>query len=211
MFGFLKKSLKGGGTPAPEPAAPANPAAPEAAPETLVAPPTAPARPAPAAAPAAAAEPDKKRSWMDRLRAGLSRTRDQIGGGLSSLFSRRKIDEELLEELETTLLMADCGVEATGHLLKEVSHAGGAVHLVHRADLVPHHVHHRGRPAVFLDDQLHPVGQRALEGVGQGRGGDCGQGEHGGGDAKTAFHHRLLRHLVKFECYGHRPARGAAS
>ncbi len=120
MFGFLKKSLKGGGTPAPEPAAPANPAAPEAAPGTLVAPPTAPARPAPAAAPAAAAEPDKKRSWMDRLRAGLSRTRDQIGGGLSSLFSRRKIDEELLEELETTLLMADCGVEATGHLLKEL-------------------------------------------------------------------------------------------
>lgn len=120
MFGFLKKSLKGGGTPAPEPAAPNTPAAPEAAPETLVAPPTAPARPAPAAAPAAAAEPDKKRSWMDRLRAGLSRTRDQIGGGLSSLFSRRKIDEELLEELETTLLMADCGVEATGHLLKEL-------------------------------------------------------------------------------------------
>ena len=117
MFGFLKKTLKGGGTPAPDPAAPANPAAPEAAPETLVAPPTTPARPAPAATPA---EPDKKRSWMDRLRAGLSRTRDQIGGGLSSLFSRRKIDEELLEELETTLLMADCGVEATGHLLKEL-------------------------------------------------------------------------------------------
>ena len=117
MFGFLKKTLKGGGTPAAEPAAPDNPAAPEAAPETLVAPPTTPARQAPAAAPA---EPDKKRSWMDRLRAGLSRTRDQIGGGLSSLFSRRKIDEELLEELETTLLMADCGVEATGHLLKEL-------------------------------------------------------------------------------------------
>ena len=57
---------------------------------------------------------------MDRLRAGLSRTREQIGGGLgglTSLFSRRKIDEELLEELETTLLMADCGVEATQHLL----------------------------------------------------------------------------------------------
>ena len=59
----------------------------------------------------------------DRLRAGLSRTREQIGGGLgglTSLFSRRKIDEELLEELETTLLMADCGVEATQHLLKEL-------------------------------------------------------------------------------------------
>ncbi|MDD3328718.1 MAG: signal recognition particle-docking protein FtsY [Zoogloea sp.] len=117
MFGFLKKTLKGGGTPAPDSAAD-TPAAPDAAPETLVAPP-APATPAPVAA-APAAPADKKRSWMDRLRAGLSRTREQIGGGLSSLFSRRKIDEELLEELETTLLMADCGVEATQHLLKEL-------------------------------------------------------------------------------------------
>ncbi|MCK6386575.1 MAG: signal recognition particle-docking protein FtsY [Zoogloea sp.] len=117
MFGFLKKTLKGGGTPAPDSAAD-TPAAPDAAPETLVAPP-APAAPAPVAA-APAAPVDKKRSWMDRLRAGLSRTREQIGGGLSSLFSRRKIDEELLEELETTLLMADCGVEATQHLLKEL-------------------------------------------------------------------------------------------
>ena len=111
MFGFLKKTLKGGDTPAPDNAA--APAVPEAAPETLVAP----------SAPATAPRPEKKRSWMDRLRAGLSRTREQIGGGLgglTSLFSRRKIDEELLEELETTLLMADCGVEATQHLLKEL-------------------------------------------------------------------------------------------
>ncbi|MBL8434058.1 MAG: signal recognition particle-docking protein FtsY [Zoogloea sp.] len=117
MFGFLKKTLKGGGTPAPDSSAD-TPAAPDAAPETLVASP-APAAAAPVAA-APAAPVDKKRSWMDRLRAGLSRTREQIGGGLSSLFSRRKIDEELLEELETTLLMADCGVEATQHLLKEL-------------------------------------------------------------------------------------------
>ena len=108
MFGFLKKTLKGGDTP-PDTAAP-TPAAPAAAPS------------APAATPVAA-EPAKKRSWMDRLRAGLSRTREQIGGGLggiANLFSRRKIDEEFLEELETTLLMADCGVEATQHLLKEL-------------------------------------------------------------------------------------------
>jgi len=118
MFGFLKKTLKGGGTPAPDSAAD-TPAAPDAAPETLVASPVSPAPAAPVVV-APTAEPEKKRSWMDRLRAGLSRTREQIGGGLSSLFSRRKIDEELLEELETTLLMADCGVEATGHLLKEL-------------------------------------------------------------------------------------------
>jgi len=76
---------------------------------------------APARSPAAeAAAPAAKRSWGDRLKAGLSRTRQQLGGGLANLFGRRKIDEDLLEELESTLLMADCGVEATQHLLTEL-------------------------------------------------------------------------------------------
>ncbi|WP_040394586.1 signal recognition particle-docking protein FtsY [Aromatoleum toluclasticum] len=106
MFGFLKKS------PKPEPAAqpqaePAPPAAVEAPSSASMA----------ASIPAPAAEPAVKRSWTDRLKAGLSRTRLQIGGGLASLFGRRKIDEDLLEELEATLLMADCGVDATQHLL----------------------------------------------------------------------------------------------
>ena len=57
-------------------------------------------------------------SWTERLRAGLSRTRAQLGG----LFGRH-IDDEMLEELETTLLMADVGVEATQHLLNELKAA----------------------------------------------------------------------------------------
>ncbi|MBS0357396.1 MAG: signal recognition particle-docking protein FtsY [Proteobacteria bacterium] len=120
MFGFLKKALKPGESPAAAPETPA--AAPQADIPATPAPQAPVLTPAPVAA-APAPEPEKKRSWMDRLRAGLSRTREQIGGGLgnlTSLFSRRKIDEDLLEELETTLLMADCGVEATQHLLKEL-------------------------------------------------------------------------------------------
>jgi fused signal recognition particle receptor len=63
--------------------------------------------------------PDTPRpSWSERLKAGLSRTRVQLGG----LFGRR-IDEEMLEELETTLLMADVGVEATQYLLGELKAA----------------------------------------------------------------------------------------
>lgn len=62
---------------------------------------------------------EPKTSWLGRLKTGLSRTRDQLGA-LGSLFSLRKIDDELLEELETTLLMADCGVEATTALLAEL-------------------------------------------------------------------------------------------
>jgi len=75
------------------------------------------------AAPAAlvaAPEPARRPSWGERLKAGLARTRQQIGGGFASLFGRRKIDEDLLEELESTLLMADCGVDATQHLIDEL-------------------------------------------------------------------------------------------
>ena len=64
-------------------------------------------------APASPAAP--RPSWGERLKAGLSRTRAQLGG----LFGRR-IDDEMLEELEATLLMADVGVEATQYLLDEL-------------------------------------------------------------------------------------------
>jgi fused signal recognition particle receptor len=70
---------------------------------------------APAAAPAA-----PKASWSERLKAGLSRTRETLNTPLTELFSRSKIDDELFDDLETTLLMADCGVEATQWLLGEL-------------------------------------------------------------------------------------------
>ncbi len=57
-----------------------------------------------------------KPGWAERLKGGLARTRNQ----LSSLFSRAKIDDELLEELETTLLLADVGVDGTQYLLTEL-------------------------------------------------------------------------------------------
>ena len=59
-------------------------------------------------------------AWKDRLKQGLSRTRAQLGGQITALFSRGKIDDELLEELETTLLMADVGMDATQYLLGEL-------------------------------------------------------------------------------------------
>ncbi len=61
-----------------------------------------------------------RRSWRERLFAGLTKTRQQIGGSVRSLFSRGKVDDELLEELETLLLSADVGVEATIKLLEEL-------------------------------------------------------------------------------------------
>ena len=59
-------------------------------------------------------------SWRDRLKAGLARTRAQFSGKLKTIFSRGKVDDELLEELETLLLTSDVGMEATQYLLNEL-------------------------------------------------------------------------------------------
>jgi fused signal recognition particle receptor len=55
-------------------------------------------------------------SWRERLKAGLARTRMQIGG----LFRSGKIDAALYEELESALLCADTGVAATQFLLENL-------------------------------------------------------------------------------------------
>ncbi len=68
----------------------------------------------------AATAPAPRASWGERLKSGLSRTRATLNTPLTELFSRAKIDDELLEDLESTLLMADCGVEATHWLLAEL-------------------------------------------------------------------------------------------
>ncbi|ARO86776.1 signal recognition particle-docking protein FtsY [Nitrosospira lacus] len=59
-------------------------------------------------------------SWATRVRQGLSRTRDNLGKQLSGLLGGGKIDEALYEELETILLTADTGVNATTWLLDEL-------------------------------------------------------------------------------------------
>ncbi|BEV72389.1 signal recognition particle-docking protein FtsY [Paludibacterium sp. THUN1379] len=61
-----------------------------------------------------------QRSWTERLKSGLAKTRDKLGKNLASLFGGGQIDEALYEELETVLLTADMGVDATEHLLREV-------------------------------------------------------------------------------------------
>ena len=83
--------------------------APEVPPEALVEKPAEqPAEPEPEETPA------KKEGFFARIRRGLSRTSSQFAEGMGNLFlGAKEIDEDLLEELETQLLMADVGVEAT--------------------------------------------------------------------------------------------------
>lgn len=61
-----------------------------------------------------------KVSWTQRLRQGLSRSREQLGKQLKGLFSGGKIDEQVYEELETILLTSDVGVNATVALLEDI-------------------------------------------------------------------------------------------
>lgn len=67
-------------------------------------------------------EPPEKKGFFARLKEGLSRTRQQLTAGLAKLLGGKKaIDEKLLEEMETLLLMADVGVEATNVLIKDLT------------------------------------------------------------------------------------------
>ncbi len=50
-------------------------------------------------------------SWFQRLREGLARTSSQLTGQITALFTKRKLDDETLEELEDLLIQADLGVE----------------------------------------------------------------------------------------------------
>ena len=54
-----------------------------------------------------------KKGFFARLKSGLFKTRQNLGSGFFGLFSGKKIDDELFEELETQLLTADLGVETT--------------------------------------------------------------------------------------------------
>ncbi|WP_295498420.1 signal recognition particle-docking protein FtsY [uncultured Ralstonia sp.] len=141
MFSFWKKR-KAEPQPAVEPTAAVAPAAAPAAAQVPAPAPAPAAVPVPVAAPAPVAVPDlpatsavldmqaddvetvptppvveeARKGWMSRLRSGLSKT----SKNLTTLFVGVKVDEALFEELETALLMADAGVDATEYLLGEL-------------------------------------------------------------------------------------------
>lgn len=61
---------------------------------------------------------EPKTSWLQRLSHGFTKTRQQFSSGIKQLFSgSAKIDDETLEILETHLLAADVGVEATTKII----------------------------------------------------------------------------------------------
>ncbi len=134
MFSFFKKKT-------PAPAAEQTPAGAADVPARVPA--------APVDAPAAAAPVGNeaaKKSWLGRLKAGLSRTSSSI----TTLFTGTTIDDALYEELESALLMADAGVDATAYLLE-------ALRTKVRADKLTEASQVRGALRELMIDLLRPL------------------------------------------------------
>ncbi|MBD3669068.1 MAG: signal recognition particle-docking protein FtsY [Kangiella sp.] len=67
-------------------------------------------------------EPTEKKGFFSRLKAGLSRTRGQLADSLANLvLGSKEIDDDLLEDIETQLLMADVGVSATRKIIDDLT------------------------------------------------------------------------------------------
>ncbi len=67
-------------------------------------------------------ENDGKPKLFSRLKKGLSRTGGALSSGIGNLFlGQREIDDDLLEEIETQLLVADVGVDATKQIIDSLA------------------------------------------------------------------------------------------
>ncbi len=61
--------------------------------------------------PVAAPAPQPRKSWFQRMRDGLARSSKELSGNIAGVFTRRKLDEDTLQDLEDVLIRADLGVE----------------------------------------------------------------------------------------------------
>ena len=60
--------------------------------------------------------------WFDRLKAGLGKSSDRIAGGIGNLFtSKRRLDDDALQELEDLLITSDMGVATAANLVTSLS------------------------------------------------------------------------------------------
>ena len=63
------------------------------------------------AEPQKAPEPAPRRSWFQRMKDGLARSSRELTGNIAGVFTKRKLDEDTLQDLEDVLIRADLGME----------------------------------------------------------------------------------------------------
>ncbi len=56
-------------------------------------------------------------NWLSRLKTGLSKTSDRLSGGIAGIFTRRRLDQETLDELEELLVQADMGAKTAARIV----------------------------------------------------------------------------------------------
>lgn len=77
--------------------------------------------PIPTTASADAPEPRPKAGWLSRLTVGLKRSSARLTDGIASIFTKRRLDDETLEELEDLLITADLGPAAAARLTADLA------------------------------------------------------------------------------------------
>lgn len=99
-------------TPAPAPPAPVP--EPDPVPEL-------PPAPTPTAVVAAEEAPPTRKGWFAKLKEGLSKSSSKLTDGITSIFTKRKLDDEALEELEELLITADLGPATAAKVTAELA------------------------------------------------------------------------------------------
>ncbi|WP_341703193.1 signal recognition particle-docking protein FtsY [Ferrovibrio sp.] len=64
---------------------------------------------------------ETRKGWLGRLKAGLSRSAGQLGGSISALFTKRRLDQDALDELEEALIQADLGVSTAARVVADIA------------------------------------------------------------------------------------------
>lgn len=64
---------------------------------------------------------EKKKNWFSKLKSGLQKSSSHLNEGLKNIFVRKKLDDELLEELEDLLISADLGVNVASKVVGELA------------------------------------------------------------------------------------------
>ena len=98
-----------------------------------------------------AGDASAKQGLFSRLRSGLAKTRSQLAEGVGNLLlGEREIDESVLDELETALLLTDVGVDTTTEIMDELAQR------VRRKELNNTRALHQAL-AGLLEDRLQPL------------------------------------------------------
>ncbi|OOF19636.1 signal recognition particle-docking protein FtsY, partial [Salinivibrio sp. MA427] len=119
-------------------------------------------------------EKPQREGFFARLKRGLQKTKTNLGSGFFSLFSGKKIDEELFEELEEQLLISDVGMEATTKIIDNLTDKasrrdlkdGEALYGILKQEMA-HMLESVEQPLVLTDQKPYVILMVGVNGVGK--------------------------------------------